>query len=59
MSTCILVINDDDSLLELFKLVLEPEGYDVHLSGVTYEDMKHINSGSRYDLNFDSWSGYP
>jgi CheY-like chemotaxis protein len=44
MSTRILVINDDESLLELFKLVLEAEGYDVHLSKVAYEDVKHVEA---------------
>ncbi len=42
MSTRVLVIDDDDSILELFKMVLEPQGFDVHLSKVTYEDVKRV-----------------
>jgi CheY-like chemotaxis protein len=42
MSPRILVINDDESTLEMFKLVLEPEGYAVHLSLVSSEEAKDV-----------------
>jgi CheY-like chemotaxis protein len=44
MSTRVLVIDDDDSILELFKMVLEPQGFNVHLSKTTYEDVKHVEA---------------
>ena len=34
----ILVINDDQSILELFPLILEAEGYEVLLSHAAYEE---------------------
>ncbi len=40
----ILVINDDESLLEVFQLVLEPQGYDVSLSKVTYEKVQDVEA---------------
>ena len=42
MSPRILVINDDQSILDLFSLLLEAEGYEVITSKVTYEDVKGI-----------------
>lgn len=42
MSPRILVINDDQSILDLFSLLLEAEGYEVITSKVTYEDVKDI-----------------
>ena len=42
MSSRILIINDDQSILDLFRLLLEPEGYEVILSKVTYEDVQDI-----------------
>jgi CheY-like chemotaxis protein len=44
MSTRVLVIDDDDSILELFKMVLEPQGFNVQLSKTTYEDVKHVEA---------------
>lgn len=44
MSRCILVINDDESILEVFQMVLEQEGYEVHLSTVSYEDVKGVEA---------------
>ncbi len=42
MSSCILVINDDQSILDLFDLLLKDEGYEVILSTVGYKDVKDI-----------------
>ena len=38
----ILVINDDQSTLELFQLILEAEGYEVLLSQVAIEEVSQI-----------------
>lgn len=37
MSSHLLVINDDPSILELFQFILEPAGYQVTLSQVAFE----------------------
>ena len=42
MSSHILVIEDDQFNLELFKLILEPEGYDVTLSKIAFEEVSAI-----------------
>ncbi len=42
MVSSILVINDDQSILELFHLILEGEGYKVSSSLVIYEDVKAV-----------------
>ena len=42
MPSHILVINDDLSILELFQLILKPEGYDVTLAKVAFEEMSDI-----------------
>src|SRR5436853_4787361 len=42
MASSILVVNDDQSILELFHLILENEGYEVKSSFVVYEDMKDV-----------------
>lgn len=42
MALSILVINDDQSILELFQLILEDEGYKVNTSLVVYEDVKDV-----------------
>ncbi len=42
MVSSILVINDDQSILELFHLILEGEGYKVSSSLVIYEDVKDV-----------------
>jgi CheY-like chemotaxis protein len=42
MSCRILVINDDQSILELFQLLLESEGYEVLLSKVAFEEVRQI-----------------
>jgi CheY-like chemotaxis protein len=42
MSSRILVINDDQSILELFQLLLESEGYEVLLSKVAFEEVSQI-----------------
>jgi CheY-like chemotaxis protein len=44
MSRRILVIDDDDSLLELFQLILESEGYDLHLFKGNDEDAKDVET---------------
>lgn len=42
MSTHILVIDDDQSILELFRLIFEPEGYKVTLSKSAFEDVQEV-----------------
>src|SRR5436190_19953362 len=42
MASSILVINDDQSILELFHLILDGEGYEVTSSLVVYEDVKDV-----------------
>lgn len=42
MTARILVINDDQAILELFRLMLEQEGYEVHLSEISYEDVRDV-----------------
>lgn len=42
MSKLILVINDDDSILELFQLLLESEGYTVKTSLEIIENIKDV-----------------
>src|SRR5258708_409470 len=42
MASPILVINDDHAILELFRLMLEAEGYEVHLSLITFEDVREV-----------------
>ena len=44
MATRILVINDDESILELFHLILEGEGYEVHSSVEAIENVKDVES---------------
>ena len=43
MSAHILVIDDDQSILELFRLILEPEGYQVTLSKSAFEDVQEVD----------------
>ena len=40
--TRILVINDDQSILDLFQLLLESEGYEVLLSKIAFEEVSQI-----------------
>jgi len=35
-------LTNTQEILDLYRLILEPEGYDVHLSAYTYEDLKDI-----------------
>jgi two-component system response regulator HydG len=42
MPAHILVIDDDQSILELFRLILEPEGYQVTLSKSAFEDVQEV-----------------
>ena len=42
MSKRVLVINDDDSILELFQLILEAEGYEVDVSLEAIENVKDV-----------------
>jgi len=42
ISSRILVINDDQSILDLFGLLLKAEGYEVILSTRTYEDVSDV-----------------
>ena len=38
----ILVMNDDQNILELFQLILEPEGYEVHLAFLPFEHVSEV-----------------
>ena len=42
MTTRIMVINDTQEILELFRLILEPEGYEVALYSYAIRDMADI-----------------
>jgi CheY-like chemotaxis protein len=42
MKACILVINDDQAILDLYRLLLESEGYKVLLSKIALEDVRQI-----------------
>ncbi|GAC1362069.1 MAG: hypothetical protein NVS2B12_09390 [Ktedonobacteraceae bacterium] len=42
MAQRVLVINDDDSILELFQLILEQEGYAVDTSLETIENVREV-----------------
>jgi DNA-binding response OmpR family regulator len=42
VSARILVVNDDQGILELFRLLLESEGYEVHLSKICFEDVHDV-----------------
>ena len=42
MAARVLVINDDQAILELYSLLLEGEGYEVHLSKIVMEDVHQI-----------------
>ncbi len=42
MPAHVLVIDDDQSILELFRLILEPEGYQVTLSKSAFEDVQEV-----------------
>jgi CheY-like chemotaxis protein len=44
MSRRILVIDDNESLLEVFQLILESEGYDVFLSTGNDEEVQHVEA---------------
>ena len=42
MTTRIMVINDTQEILELFRLILEPEGYEVALYSYAIRDMADV-----------------
>ena len=42
MATRIMVINDTQEILELFRLILEPEGYEVALYSYAIRDMAEV-----------------
>ena len=42
MAARILVINDDESILELFRLILEGEGYELHASEEAIVDITQV-----------------
>lgn len=44
MARRILVIDDDDGILEMYRLLLALEGYDVHLSTSIYQNLKDIDT---------------
>lgn len=44
MSTRVLVIDDDHTILELFRFILEEEGYEVHLSPFAFEDILDVEN---------------
>ena len=49
MATRILVINDTQAILELFRSILEEEGYEVMLSAVPYQSEEDKKSVKRKD----------
>ena len=58
MASSILVINDDQSILELFRLILEKEGYEVRSSLVVYEDVKDVEQLNPALIILDVRIGY-
>ena len=42
MSTRILVVNDTQEILELFRMILEGEGYEVILSGFPFQQIHDV-----------------
>ncbi len=42
MPAHILIIDDDQSILELFRLIFEPEGYQVTLTKSAFEDVREV-----------------
>ena len=58
MASSILVINDDQSILELFHLILESEGYEVSSSLVVYEDVKDVEQLNPALIILDVRIGY-
>jgi CheY-like chemotaxis protein len=42
MTARVLVINDDQAILDLYRLLLEGEGYETHLSMIAMEDVRQI-----------------
>lgn len=42
MAARILVMNDDQGILDLYGLLLEEEGYEVHLSRIVLEDVRLV-----------------
>jgi DNA-binding response OmpR family regulator len=42
MSAHLLVLNDDEAILDLYKLLLENEGYTLHLAQIAFEDVRDI-----------------
>lgn len=44
MSALILVLDDEQSILDLYKLVLEEEGYRVHLMTIPFETVQEVEA---------------
>jgi DNA-binding response OmpR family regulator len=42
MTSCMLVIDNNQAILELFQLMLEQESYTVHLSLTAFEDAREV-----------------
>ena len=42
MTARVMVINDDQAILDLYRLLLEGEGYETHLSMIAIEDVRKI-----------------
>ncbi|GCE22725.1 response regulator [Dictyobacter kobayashii] len=42
MTTRILVIEDEPDILELYRLLLETEGYEVHATDIAYSDVTEV-----------------
>ncbi|HEY3993881.1 MAG TPA: response regulator [Ktedonobacteraceae bacterium] len=42
MTARVMVINDDQAILDLYRLLLEGEGYETHLSMIAMEDVRQI-----------------
>ena len=44
MAPLILVLDDDQSILDLYQLVLEEEGYRVHLTKLSFEKVQEVET---------------
>ncbi|MBO0778313.1 MAG: response regulator [Ktedonobacteraceae bacterium] len=42
MTARILVLDDEEDILEVFRLILEPEGYEVHVAQQVFDDLADI-----------------
>lgn len=54
----ILVVNDDQSLLDLYRMVLETEGYVVHVSLMAFEEIVEVEKMQPDLIILDAKLGY-